>query len=84
MDPKPETPEKKQILSPFQWWVSASALFALVIVPITIAAFYMLNLTHRVIDYPLQYNAVAGILIGLLISGVVGYFYSGSARKHAE
>jgi inner membrane protein involved in colicin E2 resistance len=84
MDLEPENTEKKSILSPLQWWLSASAVFALVIVPLTVAAFYMLNITKRVADYPIQYNPIVGIVVGIVLSLAIGYFYSGVARKHAE
>jgi amino acid transporter len=84
MDQAPEATEKKKILSPLQWWLSASAMFALAIVPITVGLFYMLNLTKRLFDQPLQYNPLLGLIIGLLLSLLAGYFYSGIARKHAE
>ena len=84
MDQIPDNPEKKRILSPLQWWLSASAIFAFVLVPLTIAAFYMLNITKRVADYPIQYNPFVGIVVGIILSLVIGYFYSGIARKHAE
>jgi hypothetical protein len=79
-----QNPEKKHILSPLQWWLSASAILAFVLVPMTVATFYMLNITKRVADYPIQYNPIVGIVVGILLSLAAGYFYSGVARKLAE
>jgi hypothetical protein len=83
MDPATENTDKK-ILSPFQWMLSASALFALVIVPLTVGLFYMTNLTNLVAGLPLQYNVVVGLFVGILLSVALGVFYAGIARKHAE
>jgi len=74
----------RRILSPAQWWLSASAMFSLVIVPITVGIFYIMKVSKTLFDLPPQYSPPFGLLVGLALSLALGYFYSGMARKHAE
>lgn len=78
------TGPKRALLTPVQWWLSASALLGLVIVPATIGAFYIFELAKLFFKQPLQYSAVYGLVLGVCLSLAAGYFYSGIARKRVE
>ena len=66
--------------------------WSIVIVPLTMGAFYMLNVIPRIKEKFLpevtglgnQYSVVLGLFVGLVLAGIVGYIYSLRARKQAE
>ena len=75
---------KREILNPGTWFFTSFILWSIIIVPFSIGAFYILNIFPRFTELGNQYSAVAGLAVGLIISAIVGYFYSARARKHME
>jgi hypothetical protein len=75
---------ERKILSPGTWFFYSFILWSIVIVPIAIGAFYILEVFPRLTDLGNQYSAVLGLFIGIFAAAIVGYFYSNRARKHAE
>ena len=75
---------ERKILAPRTWLLYSTALFSLILVPIVTGAFYMLKISVRLFSAKPEYSVIAGILIGILLSFVAGFFYSNNARKHAD
>ena len=73
-----------KLMNPVAWILSACLIWAIIIVPLTMAFFYMLKISPKLFSLPNQYSAVFGLILGLIISFVVGYFYSNRARKNVE
>ena len=59
-------------------------IWSVVIVPLSMGLFFMLEIFPRFTDLGNQYSVVLGLFIGLVISAVAGYFYSLRARKQIE
>ncbi len=74
----------RSILSPKTWFLLSFTIWSIVIVPITMGAFYILRISNILFDLENQYSALFGLIFGLIISLVVGYIYAGKARKLAE
>ncbi|MDG6225136.1 MAG: hypothetical protein QCI82_06450 [Candidatus Thermoplasmatota archaeon] len=75
---------KRALLTPMQLWLSASSMLALIIVPASIGMFYIFELAKHLFKQPLQYSAVYGLIFGIVLSLIAGYFYSRIARKRIE
>ena len=73
-----------KLMSPISWILTASLVWAIIIVPITMALLYMFRISARLFSLPNQYSAVFGLIIGILISFGVGYYYSHRARRNVE
>ena len=75
---------EKRLLSPATWIIVASLVWSILIVPISVAVFYMFKISYRLFELPSQYSVVMGLGIGIIISIIVGVIYSNIARKHVE
>jgi hypothetical protein len=75
---------ERKILSPGTWFLYSFLLWSIVIIPLLMGAFYIIELFPRFTDLGNEYSAMLGLFIGLAISAIVSYFYSNRARKHAE
>lgn len=75
---------ERKILSPGTWFLYSIILWSMIIIPISMAAFFILNIFPNLFDMGNQYSAVVGLFVGIVVSVIVGYIYSNMARKHAE
>jgi hypothetical protein len=75
---------ERKILSPGTWFFYSFILWSIVIVPLMIGAFYILEVFPRFTDLGNEYSAMVGLFLGILAAAIVGYIYSNRARKHAE
>ncbi len=67
------------------WFFYSSILWSIIVVPLVIALFFMLGLAPKLMDKGTPEMSVAmGLIVGLLISLSIGYFYSKAARKNVE
>ena len=83
-EPKETQKGERRILSPGTWFLLSFLLWSIVLVPITMGAFFILRISVRVFELENQYSAVFGLGVGLVLAAVVGYFYSNRARQRAE
>jgi hypothetical protein len=83
-EPKETQKGERRILSPGTWFFLSFLLWSIVLVPITMGAFFILRISVRIADLENQYSAVFGLAVGLILAAVAGYFYSSRARKRAE
>ena len=85
-DDDSKKPEKggRKILSPGTWYMLSFLIWSVILVPITMGAFFILRISVRIADLENQYSALFGLIFGLILSGIVGFFYAQRARKHAE
>ena len=79
----PEGPERK-ILSPFTYWVFSSALLAVILVPFSVGAFYILQISVKYFHEKLEYSVLGALAVGIILSVALGYILSIRARKRAE
>lgn len=84
MENKSGAGQKKLILTTLQWWFSASALLSMVIVPLVVGVFYILELAYRIFNQPAQYSVLYGLMIGIVLSLLAGYWYAGMAKRRVE
>ena len=75
---------ERKILSPGSWFFYSFLLWGIVLIPLSMAAFFVLNVFPNLFDMGNQYSALVGLLVGLLLAVVVAYIYSKRARDHAE
>jgi len=78
---KTNVEEKGILLSPLKWWISATILWSILIIPITVAVFYMLYLAPRLFQLPNEFSPLFGIGVGLALSCIVGFLYSRAGMK---
>jgi len=74
----------KDPLGPKTSFFISFLFWSIVIVPISMGALFMLNIFPRFTKLGNQYSALLGLIVGLVLSLIVGYIYSLRARKHAE
>ena len=81
-----QTPKKDgKLIRPGVWFFYSSILWSVLVVPLVVALFFMLNFGPRLFDNGTPEMSVAiGLAIGLAISLTIGYFYSNAARKNVE
>ncbi|MFO8051236.1 MAG: hypothetical protein R6V01_05995 [Thermoplasmatota archaeon] len=82
-----DTTEEKggrKILSPATWFALSFVFWSVVILPLSIGAFYILKVSNRLFDVDNNYSILMGIAAGLILSVIIGYVYSDKARKLAE
>lgn len=75
---------KRKILDPATWLLYSTALFAIVLVPLSTGFFYIIRFTETLFQQKVEYSVLIGIFVGIMLSFAAGYFYSNLARKHAE
>jgi hypothetical protein len=75
---------ERKILSPGTWFLYGFILWSVVIIPLMMGAFYILEPFPRYTDLGNEYSALLGLILGLIAAAIVGYIYSNRARKHAE
>lgn len=75
---------EKRLLSPATWIITSSLIWAIFIVPIFVAVFYMFKISYKLFELPSQYSVIMGIVLGIILSIIAGVIYSNYARKHVE
>jgi drug/metabolite transporter (DMT)-like permease len=75
---------ERKILSPGTWFFYSFILWSVIIVPLSMGAFFILEVFPNLFEMGNQYSAMVGLFVGVVISAVVGYFYSIRARDNAE
>jgi hypothetical protein len=75
---------ERKILSPGTWFLYSFILWSIVIVPLTMAAFFIFEISLKLFDLGNQYSAFWGLVLGLIISAIVSLIYSKRARDAAE
>ena len=78
------TKGERKILSPGTWFFYSFILWSIVIIPLMMGAFYILEIFPRFTDLGNEYSAMLGLFLGIIAAAIVGYIYSNRARKHAE
>lgn len=76
--------DRRKMLKPGVWLLYSTALFGMILVPVSTAALYILKLFPKLFQLKNEYSVVAGIGLGLVLSLIAGYLYSNMARKHVE
>jgi hypothetical protein len=79
-----EVKGERKILSPATWFLYSFLLWSIITLPLTMGAFYILEVFPRFTDLGNQYSAALGLFVGIVIAAIAGYIYSNRARKHAE
>lgn len=74
----------RKILSPTKWLILSITLWGVVIIPLSIAAFYIYEVAIKLFDQGNQYSVLYGFFVGFVITLVVAYVYAARARKIAE
>ncbi|MFW3145521.1 MAG: hypothetical protein ACMUIE_01760 [Thermoplasmatota archaeon] len=74
----------RKILNPATWLILSIMLWGLVIIPLSIAAFYIFEVAIKLFDQGNQYSVLYGSFVGLILTIIVAYFYASRARKIAE
>jgi len=74
----------KGLLGPKTSLMISFLFWSIVIVPISMGTFLMLEVIPRFTDLGNQYSVVLGLFFGLFVALIVGYIYSMRARKHSE
>ncbi len=75
---------ERKILSPGSWFFYSFILWSIVIIPLSIAVFFILNVFPNLFDMGNQYSALVGLLVGIVLSLIVSFIYSKRARERAE
>ena len=80
------TPEKDgKLIRSGVWFFYSSILWSILIVPLVVALFFILDLAPKLLDNGTPEMSVSiGLFLGLSISLSIGYFYSRAARKNME
>ncbi|MBN1539043.1 MAG: hypothetical protein JW939_02780 [Candidatus Thermoplasmatota archaeon] len=71
-------------LGPMNSFFISFLLWSILILPVSMGAFFMLEVCYKYMGLGNQYSVLMGLIVGLIISGVVGYIYSIRALKHME
>ena len=75
---------ERKILSPGTWFLYSFILWSIVIVPLSMAAFFIFEIFMKLFDLGNQYSALAGLILGIILAVIVSFFYSKRARDAAE
>ena len=75
---------ERKILNPATWLLYSTALFAIILVPLTTGFLYMIRISALLFNEKNEYSVIAGIILGVILSLIAGYIYSNMARKHVE
>jgi len=75
--------EQTKLLSPMTWFIYSSALLALIVVPTSVAVFYMFRISEK-FDLLLQNSVLMGLGAGIILSLVLGFAYSRWAMVKAQ
>ncbi|MGA1866647.1 MAG: hypothetical protein ACMUFK_04185 [Thermoplasmatota archaeon] len=71
-------------LGPMNSFFISFLLWSIIIVPVSMGAFYMLEICYKYMELGNQYSVLLGLVVGLIVSAAVGYIYSIRALKNAE
>ncbi len=67
------------------WFFYSSILWSIPVIPIVVALFFMFDLAPKLMDKGTPEISVAiGLIVGILISIGIGYFYAKAAIKNVE
>ena len=75
---------ERKILSPGTWFFYSFILWSVVLIPLSMAAFFILEVFQKLFEMGNQYSAVAGLFVGLILALIVSFIYSKRARDAAE
>ena len=81
-----QTPKKDgKLIRSGVWFFYSMILWSILVIPVVVAFFYMFDLAPKLLDKGTpELSVTFGLIVGILISLGIAYFYSRAAMKNVE